>query len=371
MKDYLKVYKARILVMSPTYVGNGKEISKKEYRLSAETQKVVVYDPTKFYQLMRNAGKVAQYENFLMNDSRNDLEMWMSDNRISISSVNEAIRYAVSCGDGMGFGKSKVQIMEFAKDPYGLPYVPGSSIKGMLRTILLGYEISRNPEKYSQLAERIKRFSSNYPDKRNYQKETDEIEICTFHTLDREGVKTENAVNDNLQGLIISDSKPLKLKDLVLCKKIEYHTNNEEKSLNILRECLRSGTYIDFTITIDTQVCPYDINQIMEAVKAFNDMYYDCFLSKFNSKKRPADTVYLGGGAGFVSKTILYYLFGSDEGVAVTERVFKNTLPQKVFESHGHQNDSRYGVSPHILKCTRLNEKRFQMGMCRLIIEDM
>ena len=139
---------------------------------------------------------------------------------------------------------------------------------------------------------------------------------------------------------------------------------------NILRECLRSGTHIEFTITIDTQTCPYDVDKIMEAIKVFNDMYYDCFLSKFNSKKRPEDTIYLGGGAGFVSKTIIYSLFGAEEGVEVAENVFRNTLNRDVFISHGHKNDSRYGVSPHILKCTRMNGKRFQMGMCRFIIED-
>ena len=371
MKDYLKVYKAKILVMSPTFVGNSKDISKKEYRLSTETQKVVIYDPSKFYQLMKKAGKVSQYENFLMNDSRTDLETWMRDNRIGVSSVDEAVRYTVSCGVRMELGKSKVQIMEFAKDPYGLPYVAGSSIKGMLRTILLGYEISQNTKKYSQQAEQIKRFHNDRPDRKYYRRETNDIEVSTFNTLNREGTKTENAVNDNLQGLVISDSKPLRLEDLVLCQKIEYHTNNEEKSLNILRECLRSGTYIEFAITIDTQTCPYDADKIMEAIKVFNDMYYDCVLSKFNSKKRPADTVYLGGGAGFVSKTIIYSLFGAEEGVAVAESVFRNTLPQSVFVSHGHKNDSRYGVSPHILKCTRLNGKRFQMGMCRFIIENM
>ena len=371
MKDYLKVYKAKILVMSPTFVGNGKDISKKEYRLSTEEQKVVIYDPVKFYQLMQKAGKVPQYENFLMNDSRYDLETWMSDNRINISSVDDAIRYSVSCGDRMEFGKSKVQIMEFAKDPYGLPYVPGSSIKGMLRTILLGYEIIQNPDKYRKEAEQIKRFHSDWPDRKYYRRETSDIEIRTFNTLDREDVKTENAVNDNLQGLIISDSKPLRLDDLVLCQKIEYHTNNEEKSLNILRECLRSGTNIEFTITIDTQVCPYDADKIMEAIKVFNDMYYDCFLSKFNSKKRPADTVYLGGGAGFVTKTVIYSLFGADEGVTVAENIFRNTLKRDVFAQHGHRNDSRYGVSPHILKCTRKDGKRFQIGMCQFIIEEV
>lgn len=160
MKDYLKVYKAKILVMSPTFVGSGKDISKKEYRLSTDDQKVVIYDPAKFYRLMQKTGKAPQYENFLMNDSRNDLETWMQDNRIGISSVEEAVRYSVSCGDRMEFGKSKVQIMEFAKDPYGLPYVPGSSIKGMLRTILLGYEISQNHEKYSKQAEQIKKYKA-------------------------------------------------------------------------------------------------------------------------------------------------------------------------------------------------------------------
>lgn len=369
MKDYLKVYKAKIIVMSPTFVGSGKDISKKEYRLSEDGEKVIIYDPAKFYQLMQKAGKESQYENFLMNDSRNDLETWMRDNRIAFSSVNDAVRYTVACGDRMEEGKSKVQIMEFAKDPYGLPYVSGSSIKGMLRTILLGFEIKKNPEKYRQEAEQIKRFHTDRPDRKAYRKETNNIEINTFNTLEREDIKKENAVNDNLQGLIISDSKPLRLADLVLCQKVEYHTNNEEKSLNILRECLRSGTKIEFTITIDTLVCPYDADKIMEAIKVFNDMYYECFLSKFNSKKRPPDTVYLGGGAGFVSKTVIYSLFGADEGVTVAENVFRNTLPQSVFNSHGHRNDSRYGVSPHILKCTKKDGKRFQMGMCQFVIE--
>jgi len=370
MNDYLKVYKAKILVLSPTFVGSGKDISKKEYRLSSEAQKVLIYDPIKFYQLMKKAGKAPQYENFLMNDNRTDLETWMRENRVGISSVDEAIRHSVSCGDRMEFGKSINQIMEFTKDPYGLPYVPGTSIKGMLRTILLGYEISKKPEKFRHQADQIRSYHAYKSSETNYRKESNGIEVSAFNTLNREKVKTGNAVNDNLQGLIISDSKPLKLDNLVLCQKIEYYTNNDEKSLNILRECLRPGTYIEFTITIDTQVCPYDADKIMEAIKVFNDMYYDCVLSKFNSKKRPADTIYLGGGAGFVSKTILYNLFGAKDGVEVTKNVFRNTLPSAVFESHGHKNDTRCGASPHILKCTRLNGRRFQMGMCQFIIEE-
>ena len=122
--------------MSPTFVGSGKDISKKEYRLSAKDQKAIIYDPGKFYQIMQKSGKQSVYENYLLNDNRSDLNMWMQDNRIMVSDVADAIRYSVSWGDRMELGKSRIQIMEFAKDPYGKPYVPGTSIKGMLRTIL-------------------------------------------------------------------------------------------------------------------------------------------------------------------------------------------------------------------------------------------
>ena len=369
MKDYLKVYKAKIHVMSPTFVGSGKDISKKEYCLSARDQKVIVYDPAKMYQLMQKAGKSRQFEDYLLNDSRNELERWLQDNRVSVSDVAGAVRYSVSWGDRMELGKSRTTIMEFVKDPYGCPYVPGTSIKGMFRTILLGYEIMKNRSEYSQQAFQIKDFHTDRPSNKNYQKDSKHVEGAAFNRLNRDEKKRDNAVNDVLQGLIISDSKPLSLDDLVLCQKIEYHTNKEETALNILRECLRPGTDIEFTITIDTQSCPYSIDAIREAVKVFNEMYYSCFLSKFGSKQRPADTVYIGGGVGFVSKTFIYPMFGCDDGVRVAENIFRNTLHPRVFAEHGHKHDSQNGVSPHILKCTKLNGKRYQMGMCRLIIE--
>ena len=40
-----------------------------------------------------------------------------------------------------------MQIISFIKDAYGKPYIPGSSIKGMLRTILLCYDILNNKNK--------------------------------------------------------------------------------------------------------------------------------------------------------------------------------------------------------------------------------
>lgn len=371
MKDYLKVYNAKLHVLSPTFVGSGKDISKKEYRLSYENQKVIVYDPAKFYQVVASNNKTRQYEDFLLKDSRSDLNAWLQCNHLDPKAFSEAIRYSIDFGDRLEEGNSKTQIMEFCKNPYGKPYIPGSSLKGMLRTVLLGYEIRHNPNRYRSLSETISSFEAKKPNRSVFQKEAKQIEGKAFNTLEKDKKNAGNAVNDVLQGLIVSDSKPLECSDLVLCQKIDYNTDKQEHKLNIMRECLKHGVDVEFDITIDTTTCKYDIAAIFEAIKEFNEMYFDCFLSKFGANPRPEDTVYLGGGVGFVSKTIIYSLLGNDAGVSVAQEVFRNTLPQRVFNEHGHKNDTRLGVSPHILKCTRYHGRRFQMGMCQFIMTEV
>ena len=43
--------------------------------------------------------------------------------------------------------------------------------------------------------------------------------------------------------------------------------------------------------------------------------------------------------------------------------VFKNT---NVSKDHKHYKDFEYGVSPHILKCTKYNGQVLQMGLCKV-----
>ena len=371
MKDFLKVYRARLHILSPTFIGSGKEISKKEYRLLFEDRKIAVYDPGKFYLAMKQFGKAAAYEEYLLDNRGSDLNYWMEKYKISDDMVAPAVRYCIDWGDRMDLGKSKNQIMEFIKDPYGNPYVPGTSIKGMLRTILLGYEISRNRKLYSQEAGKIESYSPKYISNKNYQREANAVENKAFKRLTRDEKHPDNAVNDILQGLIVSDSKPLSVNDLVLCQKIDYHTDSSKKPLNILRESLKPGVDVEFTISIDSTVCKYDADTILEAISSFNDMYYDEFSSKFGIERNLPSTVYLGGGVGFVSKTFIYHMFRGDEGVKVACNVFKNTLHEKIYITHKHGDDKRRGVSPHVLKCTNYNGKCFQVGMSRFEIEPL
>ena len=77
------------------------------------------------------------------------------------------------------------------------------------------------------------------------------------------------------------------------------------------------------------------------------------------------ETVFLGGGSGFVSKTVIYSLLGEREGVQAVKDIFDKTYVPK---EHKHYKDCRLGVSPHVLKCTKYCGKTYMMGQCKFKI---
>ena len=119
-------------------------------------------------------------------------------------------------------------------------------------------------------------------------------------------------------------------------------------------------------LTIDKTLCTLSPEDIMESVEIFYDTYYDVFQKKFSGTDSAADnTVFLGGGSGFVSKTIVYALYGEQEAIHTTKDIFEKT---NVPREHKHGMDPRLGVSPHILKCTHYRGKEYMMGQCEMKI---
>ena len=374
MRDSLKVYKIKLHVLTPVFIGSGREIEKKEYYFSQSENKILVYDPSKFFMAVKRLNLSNQYESFLLKSYNSDLNFWMRDNRVRVADVSSAVCYSVDVGECQ-LQKRRVAIKEFIKDPYGKPYIPGSSLKGMLRTILLGNEIAIDRNRYESAAQSIKtqigkKQLSDTQNENDSEPLADEIESIAFRTLQRIGTEKNDAVNDVFQGFVVSDSKPLGERNLVLCQKFDYHLDKQKKPLNVVRECLCPGSVVEFTLTIDSSVCKFDEGKILDAISNFNDVYYDEFLSEFGSRKRSPDTVYLGGGVGFVSKTVIYDMFKGDEGVRVTSDILRKKLGRD-FIKHKHNEDVKLHVSPHILKCTRCNEAYRQMGICRFEIKSI
>lgn len=369
MEQYLKSYHVIMQTVGPVFVGSGKEIMKKEYIFMDDRKTVGIPDVQRLYAVLMKNKKEKAFEEYLLGKGSMNLTEWLDRQRIKERDLKPLLKYVLDCGDAViDRGGNKLQIMECVKDAYGNPYIPGSSLKGMFRTILLGADIINAPEKYQREKENIRREAVQKAGRNYYlKKDMDKIEYKMYRTLDRPKSKPEDAVNDLMQGFIVSDSEPLATSDLVLCQKIDRHVDGTERKLPLLRECIKPDTEIRFTITIDTNLCKLTGKLLMEAVKAFISNYYSNFSKSFSGMDVPKANYVLCGGCGFVSKTIVYPMFEKTEGIEIAQRVFEHTIPEQINRQHKHYKDKQYGVSPHTMKCTRYQGKLMQMGVCKIL----
>lgn len=331
-------YRITLEVLTPVYIGNGSQITKKDFSLEGGCAHI--YDPIKLYLLF---GK--DYEEFLMNNFTLTDFLIRQSHRKNLN-LKSALRYSVLLGDN-SIRKSD-GINEFIKDPYGMAYVPGSSLKGAIRTAILGNVISEKRGEYSGFSrERIDQFGS-----------TNKIEENAFGEF-------QKSIFKNIR---ISDSKPIDNSNLILSKKIDiFKDGNSNNKLNLCKESLKPGTKIEFSLTIDDfeKGKYFEPEYIMKSINFFTDQYRAKYLKKFNSYKDEygKDVLYLGGGTGFLTKTINQSLYGED----TLEKVSR--FLEVKFKNHKHYKDRSIGISPRAKKCTVINRETMEMGICRIRID--
>lgn len=372
MQKFLKCYKMKIGVLSPIYIGSGEKIGKKEYIYMPWNHHVIIPDVDKMYGDIRRRGWENEFTDFLM-DSRNGqlpLSMWLSQKKLCGDDYISWKKYEMDAGEAFVDRASRPKEIEaFVKDAYGLPYVPGSSIKGMIRTMLLVWEIQKNPEAFRQICQEIKTNSQNRASRKScMSREVAKLEQQILYKLSRDEKKKQNAVNDCLSGLHIGDSAPIELKRLTLSQKIDYTLDGKQKPLPLLRETLIPGTEICFDVSIDTNLCDYSMDDILEAARVFQQVCNKYFYERFHRPIKAENAVFLGGGCGFLSKTVLYALFGQD-AVYIVDNIFKNTLGRQ-YDVHQHHKDIELKIAPHVCKCTMYHGKLYDVGIGQISYEE-
>lgn len=372
MQQFLKHYKVKIRVLSPIFIGSGEKIGKKEYIYMPWNHRVIIPDVDKMFEDLSRRGWTNEFTSFLM-DSRNGqmpLSTWLAQKKLRGEDYEKWKNYGMDAGEAFVNPASRPkEIDAFVKDAYGMPYVPGSSIKGMIRTILLVWEIQKNPDAFREICREIKISSQNKASRKNcLAMETSKLERQILYMLGRDEKKTQNAVNDCLSGLHVGDSAPISTEQLTLSQKIDYTLDGKKKPLPLLRETLIPGTEICFDISIDTTLCDYDMEDILEAAQVFQQVCNTYFYERFHRPVKDENVVFLGGGCGFLSKTVLYALFGQD-AVRIVDSVFKNTLGRQ-YTIHKHQRDIGLRIAPHVCKCTMYQGELYDMGIGQISYEE-
>lgn len=273
----------------------------------------------------------------------------MSENSVTEQEVDSFTRYHIRCGQGLENGRSLKEIWMFCRDHYGRPYIPGSSLKGALRTaILTGLLLQKN---YLQVND----------------KNAKKLEQAYLNTLKvTEDPKDEQ--NSILRGLSVSDSEIISSDDMVLCGKWDLTPSGKRKQLSLVRECVRAGVKIRSRITIDRSIWKdRDLKFLEQCIQAFGKHYKATYLPYYSNYKGceiPADNqmLVIGGGSGYFSKNIVYAALGKDKHAQAVKLV--SSVMKKQFPRHYHDKDEQVGISPQNLKCTYYNQNFYHYGVC-------
>ena len=305
------------------------------------------------------------YEQFVLSgDTR--LYRFLKDHGITNQGLKDLSLYNVNAADALDDSHSLKEIHTFIRDSGHRAFIPGSSVKGALRTIILAGLIA---EKKIGI----------WPDDSNRgrrAKQMQDLEGQYLNTLtlkkDKAGKKVNDPVNSILRGLYVSDSEPVSDSDMILVGKFDVNERGEYKKLPLCRECIRPDTRLRFKLTLDHSALPEDFTSesLIKQILTFDDYYEETYLARFDPPYDAASVSYqnaiiLGGGAGFFAKTLAYPYLGVQDGMQYTERIMREQ-----FSRHGHEKDiSKHGVSPHTMKYGKYQGKLYPIGVCGVQIK--
>jgi len=370
MNETMKHYRVTVQALSPIYVGSGMKLSPREYIYLPKEKRVIV--PKLEVMLSEIAKRYEQdYINFMMKRQGYDLRQWLEQHRYTRADMERWADYSMDVGDVFAGRPKSREIDCFMKDGLGRPYVPGSSLKGAIRTALLAYAMAEKPGDFKKIKSEI---SSKIKSNERIEREQGALEEQVFHTLGRDRENRKSIVNDSLAGLLVSDSSFIDLKRLTLVQKIDVDVKGEEHALPIFREALMPGTKLTFELTVRTPDGFGGVEAIRRAIAYFQRECYERFYLQFHRGEDREDQIWLGGGCGYVSKTVLYPAFGKDSALNALELadgVFRKTLGKR-YQEHRHNRDVKeYHIAPHMCKCTRYGGRLYDMGKGRIMIEEV
>jgi len=259
--------KVKIKTLSPLHIG-GKEgiISPLDYVVFNERCYVINEDrlSLELYEL----GELDSFVDYVKRIGRRvEIEKFLRSRKLLKTDFLEKV--------SSYFSKSGVKIYgglrPFIRDAFSQPYIPGSSIKGALRTSIM-YVILKRLDDSSRrhllndfVQRRIKEYKKDPRGQKGYRWFQERFKKWFAKRLDeeifqnfilRKGQRRYDAHSDILRYLKVSDSTSLKKESLVMEEIKIYSTQSSEnfKRWSIFAECVPSGIEFTFELKIDTNI---------------------------------------------------------------------------------------------------------------------
>ncbi|MDR0950509.1 MAG: type III-A CRISPR-associated RAMP protein Csm5 [Candidatus Ancillula sp.] len=429
MKTLFKRFNVKLTAIGPVFIGSGEILKRAEYVIVDNGKKIFFPDMGKLYKEIPEENKL-DFEKLLCGESVDGKKnMRLGDYLVNQlkwtdipKSVCDPLRIVIIPTDETKCFKTAMnwkivkensensynEIHDFIYNSDKKPYIPGSSLKGAIRTVIAG-DLNKNLDK----------------------------------------MKKKDILSVLMRAIKISDSLLIERKYLKIYRKFDEVAQKGKYSLEkdkisheipLARVCLAPKTPINFGMTIDLSILeqffgenadkmvkqdwPLQnveeekftsdfINYISKRLQKRYHTYKQDYLHNFDhTNKDKADkaqgkVAYLGGGAGIYSKTayldeydkkvereknvqkVLDKQFSSDKN-AKERRDHMNKKSLNKFNSEGESkckcgkcnskfsnqiyigdDSTAFGVSPRAIKLTKYNNQYYEIGLCQFEIEEV
>ena len=353
-RDHLQAYELTLTTQGLLYVGSGKKLPRKEYVFNNRKQTVAFLNEQAFFDLLIQNELVELFEGYCMRQGGDLYTFLYKECGLNAAQVKPAILYEVDASNAMDTEHTLKDIDCFMRDAKQRAYIPGSSVKGAIRTALLFNAIQKERTRHDLIDDRRGIPEADY-----------------FHTLNLNPKKRDDAVNSIMRGIQISDSLPIDDRNMMLTLKTDSAVNGQTHAINLCRECVAPGTRIRFALTLDQSILKgkWMADSILEAIAAFADYQNQTYATRFTQPResvQPAgrNLLMLGGGVGFFSKSLAYPYLGEEKGLQWTSRRLS-----LAFRNHHHERDVELGISPRTLKYGRYRQRLHAYGACEVTIQ--
>lgn len=268
---HLTAYRMKLKVLTPVFVGGGIEsqLNRTGYIYDEVKKKIYIIDETRLAEFL--SSRPGLLEEFLVyveknsgnaesqrknnkkgankkqqNPNKNYIHLsdWLASKRVT--------NYAVMARqeiEAVETDKKEINDLHlFVRSAMGEPYIPGSAIKGALRSMLVKQVLAdTDTAKWWQEAS----GKINFKEIRNTANRLEQ-DITRRVPLDK--IDKASALRDVFRGLAVSDTSPVPADRLFVGRQLRLSTHNKNghlKKLPLYLEYLRPGTELYFTVTIN------------------------------------------------------------------------------------------------------------------------
>lgn len=337
-QDKLERIRLSFEVVTPLFVGNGQEYN--SFECVQLGKKIFVLDNRKLFDALKEKNLVKDYSNYNVNNgisyTLNSMNLLKEDFIESVSKYS--IKTKVNTNE---------KIKSYIRDGFGKPYIPGSSIKGYIRTAVLYNYLKSRSDKLEKIEKQVQ--SAVKEGRRKDRIDENFDYIFNHFIIKNDQVERDYGPNTDIMRCIQISDAYFKGNDITSMFQVKTYRLSQnrltEKQMNSFCEAVDEEIEGSFSITLDNEklnvfksmnpketILFNSLSEIKKMINTFTDDMIDQEMKFFNNYSSSTESWYknntgslsmrLGMHTGMLYKTIIS-LLGEETKKIITDIIFK------------------------------------------------